>query len=308
MRIAPLIVGLCVLGLAACGSRPPPPPKAQPAPQPAPVMVPTPTLPKTPEAPPPETGPLSEAESDIGRTFDSAVVVMPGPRGGAALVTRMGSPELSQYFARDGRRTYATVLYLHGCDGLSGLTPLRAMARRGFAVIAPDSFARRYRPRQCNPRTRTGGRNLYVYDFRAAELAYALHRMRRLRWVDQRRLFLVGVSEGGLAAAHYKGNDFRARVIAEWTCNGAPIVRGLDAPLDEPVLAVVRANDPWYRGSARRGGQRGDCGQYFGLRPRSRSLVLRQGQGHNVMGDRQGIAAILEFLSAEAQRAGFRGS
>jgi len=305
MRIAcwkPLAACLPALILAACGSTPP-----QPEAQPAPAMVATPSQPRLPEAPP-ETGPLSEAESDIGRTFNNAVVVMPGLGGDAELVTRMGAPELAQYFARDGRRTYATVLYMHGCDGLSGLTPLRAMARRGFAVIAPDSFARRYRPHQCDPETRTGGLNLYVYDFRAAEITYALHRMRRLRWVDQSRLFLVGVSEGGLAAAHYKGDDFRARVIAEWTCNGAAIVRGLDAPMDEPVLAVVHADDPWYRGAAAGGGQRGDCGQYLGIRPRSRSLVLRRGQGHEVMGDREGIAAILDFLADEARRAGYRGS
>ena len=293
--MAPLLVA----ALAACAS--PPPPQAQPEPGPAPAMAAP--LPQ----PAPATGALSEPESDIGRTFDAAVVALPGLEGGNEVLARIGSSELAQYMARAGARSFPTVLFLHGCDGLNNLVPLRALARRGFAVLAPDSFARRFRPLQCDPRARTGGRNLYVFDFRAAEISYALHRMRRLAWVDRERLFLLGVSEGGLAAAQYRGDDFRARVIAEWTCNGAALVRGLAAPEDEPVLAVVRAGDPWYNRAAARGLQAGDCGSYLGQRPRSRSLVL-QGQGHDVMGDAQGIGAILEFLAAEAQRAGYRGS
>jgi dienelactone hydrolase len=299
--VAALLLGL---GLAACASTPPPQPEAQPEPRPAPMAaLPAPVAPQ----PAPAAGPLSETESDIGRTFAAAIVALPVQDGGNEVLARIGSPELAQYMARAGQRSFATVLFLHGCDGLNNLVPLRALARRGFAVLAPDSFARRFRPLQCDPRSQTGGRNLYVFDFRAVEISYALHRMRRLAWVDAKRLFLLGVSEGGLAAAQYRGDDFRARVIAEWTCNGAALVRGLAAPADEPVLAVVRAADPWYNRAAARGLQAGDCGQYFGSRRRSRSLVLG-GQGHDVLGDREGIAAILDFLSVEAERSGYRGS
>ena len=144
--------------------------------------------------------------------------------------------------------------------------------------------------------------NVYVFDFRAAEISYALHRFRRLRWVDRRRLFLVGRSEGGLAAAQFRGREFRARVIVAWTCHGASLVRGLAAPSDEPVLAVVRADDPWYAASKVRG-QRGDCGAFFGPRPRSRSLVLEMGgRNHDVFSNAQAIRTILDFLSTESKR------
>jgi len=251
------------------------------------------------------TGKVPEAESDIARTFDYAYVVMPPQGGSDTLATRMRAPALADYLAASRGERFATVLFLHGCDGLAGLNPLRAMARRGFAVVAPDSLARRFRPLQCDPATRTGGQNQYVYDFRAAEISYALQRLRRLPWVDQRRLFLVGHSEGGLAAAQFRGDAFRARVIAEWTCQGASQVAGLSAPPDEPVLAVVRANDPWYRQA---GGQGGDCGSFLGPRPRSRSIVLRRGDLHDVLSDAEGIGPILEFLAEEAKRAAYRGS
>lgn len=298
-----MLLGLIVPLVAACAGAAP----EETAP-PTQVAV---VAPKPPAPPPPDpnlpTGKVPEAESDIARTFDYAFVALPPRDGPQALVTRMRAPALAEYLAAAPGIRYPTVLFLHGCDGLAGLNPLRAMARRGFAVVAPDSFARRFRPHQCDTVTRTGGQNLYVYDFRAAEISYALQRLRRLPWVDQRRLFLVGHSEGGLAAAQYRGDAFRARVIAEWTCHGSPLVAGLSAPPDEPVLAVVRANDPWYRRTGGRG-QGGDCGAFMGPRPRSRSVVLRRGELHDVLSDAEGIGPILEFLEAEAKRAAYRGS
>ncbi len=304
MRLGFLTVGLAML-VAACGTgeveKKTAPTVATPSAKPAGPAKPAPDARRL------DSGPVPENESEIARTFERAFVAMPGQGGGQTLATRMGAEPLADYLRAAGAVKFPTVLYLHGCAGLNGLTPLRAMARRGFAVVAPDSFARRFRPRQCDPVSRTGGRNVYVFDFRAAEISYALHRFRRLPWIDKRRLFMVGVSEGGLAVAQYRGDEFRARVITEWTCNGSPLVRGLAAAPDEPVLAVVRADDPWYT-RVRGRGQRGDCGAFFGPRPRSRSIVIKKGRRHDVFKDKQAIGAILDFLSEESRRSAYRGS
>ena len=208
-----------------------------------------------------------EQGSDIARTFEYATIVLPGRHGEPPLVTRPDDDGLSRHLERFGQDVrFPTVLYLHGCTGLESLRPLQAFARQGFAVLAPNSFARRYRPLQCRPSERTGGLNVFVFDFRLTEITYALARITELDWVDRERLFLVGTSEGGLAAALYRGDDFRARVVTQWTCHGAPLVRGLAGPLDEPVLAVVRAGDPWYDPS-RTPGQRGHCGIFMAGRP-----------------------------------------
>ena len=121
-------------------------------------------------------------------------------------------------------------------------------------------------------------------------------------------MFLVGSSEGGLAAAHHRGASFRARVIDAWTCHGSALVRGLAAPADEPVLALVHANDPWYvRGRSRR--LSGDCGRYFEAeRPRSRSIVIREGARHDVLSDPAAIPRMLHFLEDELRRAGATGA
>ena len=299
--LRPVMMLVLFSALAACASEEPPRPPPEPAKQ---VEAPQPP----PPAPAKQPRRVSERESEIARTFDQAIVVLPGAGGGPSLVAKMHTPALQARLAAERGRRYPTVLYLHGCDGLAGLTPLRAMARRGFAVIAPDSYARRFRPKQCDTKTRRGGRNYYVFDFRAAELSYALTRFNKLPWIDKKKLFLVGVSEGGLAAAQHRGSAFRARVVAEWTCQGSPLVRGLGAPPDEPVLALVRANDPWYaRGRSRR--RAGDCGAFFGAgRPRSNSIVLQEGARHDVMSDPRAMRRILEFLDDEARRAGYTGA
>jgi dienelactone hydrolase len=237
-----------------------------------------------------------EGGADLERTFDRAMVATPATRAGDV---RIGTP--SDLDGLAATRRYAVVLYLHGCTGIGNYTFMRALAGAGYVVVAPDSMARRFRPLQCDPRTNTGGHNLFVYDFRTAEITYALQRLSAYPWVDWANLFLVGTSEGGVAAALYRGDEFRARVITQWTCVGAPLVAGIEAPPETPILAIVRGQDPWYD-PARTKGQRGDCGLFMAGRPGSRSIVLEGGASHDVFKSSDVVREILRFL--QANRAG----
>ena len=229
-------------------------------------------------------------------TWAEAEVALPPFRGGEeVLLANLEDSVVKERLASlPHRARVPVVLYAHGCTGLGSRPFFRDLARAGYIVIAPDSMARRYRPLQCDPKTQTGGYNRFVYDFRLTEISFALDRLKRLPWVDQHKIFLVGVSEGGVAAALYRGDEFRARVIAQWTCTGAPLVQGIFAPRDEPVLSIVRNADPWYDKSRTRN-QRGDCGAFMQGRARSRSIVLKGG-GHNILGDRENVRTILNFL------------
>lgn len=239
---------------------------------------------------------LTEADSDLARTFDRATVVLPAVGGDDAVHGEFGDPRINTRLKElSPRGGLPTIVYMHGCTGLRNLDPLLALASQGFVVIAPNSFARRFRPLQCKPSAKTGGENVFVFDFRLAEVSYALHRMRRLPWIDGSRLALFGVSEGGVAAALYRGNEFRARVIAQWTCHGNPLVRGIHAPAGEPVLAVVRAEDPWYD-ARRTHGQSGDCGAFMTDRSGSDSIVVGGAPGHQVLEDTGTIVRIASFL------------
>jgi dienelactone hydrolase len=241
-------------------------------------------------------GSLAESNlSDIELTWMRAVVALPpGVEGGDVSLRRMADvlakpPQVN--------RPLPTVVYLHGCTGLGDLSILKTLAQAGYAVIAPDSMARRYRPLQCDPATGRGGFNLFVYDFRQTELTFAVHNIPRLPWVDGTNLFLLGGSEGGVAAALYRGDAFHGRIITAWTCHGAPIVAGLASSPMEPVLSIVSVDDPWYAEGAAVG-QTGDCGAYMAGRPNARSIVLPAGEGHAVLSSHITRQAILEFLAS----------
>jgi dienelactone hydrolase len=241
---------------------------------------------------------LTEGTSDIARTFDEAMVVLPRQKGREPLSGKLSSKVIIDHLsALPANWRYSTIVYMHGCTGQGSLAPLVAFAKAGFAVIAPNSFSRAYRPLQCRPSKKTGGENIFVYDFRLVEISYALQRMAALPWINNDRLYLVGTSEGGVAAALYRGEEFRARVITQWTCHGLPFVRGLAAPPGEPVLAIVRGDDPWYQ-PERTLGQRGHCGAFFKTPARSRSLVIDGGGGgaHDIWGHAGSLAAGVAVL------------
>jgi len=243
---------------------------------------------------------LPSGDADIVRTWQQALIVLPPADPGAApLMVRNSSSAHERHMRRLPPRTrYPTVVFMHGCTGIGNIAFLEELGRLGFAVIAPDSFARRFRPLQCEPGTQRGGRNLFVYDFRSAELTYALGRLPELPWVDLDDLFLIGASEGGVTAALFRADVFNARVIVQWTCTGAPLVAGIDAPLRTPILAIVRENDPFYA-PANTPGQQGHCGLYMPDRPGSQSLVVGAAQGeaaHDVLSDAGAAAAVIAFL------------
>lgn len=231
--------------------------------------------------------------SDIERTWYEALVVLP-PETADGSVTMRHMAEVLDDPPRYARPP-TTIIYLHGCTGIGDTAVLRYLAAAGYMVIAPNSMARLFRPLQCDPSTGRGGLNQFVYDFRTTELTFALHNIRLVPWIDSEDLFVLGGSEGGVTAALYRGDAFRGRIIAAWTCHGAPIVAGLASAPREPVLSIVAQNDPWYSSSTTVG-QNGDCGAYMAGRPNARSLVLPPEDGHAVLNSDAGRRAILSFL------------
>jgi dienelactone hydrolase len=247
---------------------------------------------------------LAPSEADIERTWSQALVALPAGRG-PELVGRMGERAVVQRVAEMRLRgRYPLVVFLHGCTGIGDVPFFTELARLGYAVVVPDSFARRYRPLQCDPRTLRGGNNLFVYDFRATELTFALDQLSKVDWVDFDNLFLIGASEGAVAAALFRGEVFNARVLLQWTCHGQALVRGIAALPNEPVLAIVREGDPYYD-PRNTPAQQGDCGAFMVGRPGSRSVVLGAAgglQGHTLLDDPDVRAAIADFLGAAYRR------
>jgi dienelactone hydrolase len=106
---------------------------------------------------------------------------------------------------------------------------------RGYAVIEPDSFARP--GHSCNDSP---------LKERTEDLAYAYEKIRKLSWVDQDRIVLMGISQGGRTVARWQKPGFATHIILANDCDG----KRPQAPAGTPILAVVGEKDEYYNGSS----------------------------------------------------------
>ena len=129
------------------------------------------------------------------------------------------------------------VIYLHGCAGNTvGNAWGAKFGELGYAFFAPNSL-RRPRKSLCF----TGRMKSYRIPLRREELLYALDQLRKLDWIDQKRIVLMGSSEGAQAASDYGGDAFAAVVLSATDCRfsgGSP-----NTPRAIPVLNMVGSND-----------------------------------------------------------------
>ncbi|CAD7847209.1 MAG: hypothetical protein [Olavius algarvensis Gamma 3 endosymbiont] len=172
------------------------------------------------------------------------------------------------------------VVYLHGCAGnRNGDYWGKLVNGLGFAFFAPDSLAR---PREslCD----TGNMKKLRIPLRNSELRYARRQLKRLDWIDQSRIVLLGFSEGAQTAAAYSGDEFAAIVLMGTNCRfsgGSP-----KAASSIAVLSLMGKNDRYYEG--------------LGCRIKrtvsgSKSRVI-DGAGHNLRNNKEAVSEIRKFL------------
>jgi len=172
-----------------------------------------------------------------------------------ATATRSGSSESYKPRRDKQRETIETgalikpgikipaAIYLHGCAGISSeaYNYKKLMLSQGYAVFMPDSYARPGREKLCGK----GGMSARV-DMRHAEVRAALKAIRQLPWIDQKRLVLMGFSEGGNATDNWYSDDFAGLIVLGSACTssgGSP-----SAPERVPVLAIVGEIDEYRPG------------------------------------------------------------
>ena len=244
--------------------------------------------------------PATAEDADLLRTWKRASVIVPGEAG----LIRGWIDDIDKRMP-EAVGPHPTVIYLHGCAGLGRIShdAARLLAKAGYAVIMPDSFAREHKPKSCDPARVVGGFHRGVLGWRQTEANQAIREARRLAWVDADNVFLWGFSEGGTTAATVTGEAVNARIVEGWTCHaGWGEYRGLRAPAAEPVLALLGGEDPWFRPSY----LQGDCGAFMDGRDDSVSIVYERpnflATKHHLSWQPDVRQLILDFL-AEHRRA-----
>lgn len=213
-------------------------------------------------------------QKELEQTWEKALVYLPQSAGGlwGELLTEDTLLKRNLSVSK-----YPVILYIHSCTGFAfHREDMLNLSKLGFVVIAPNSFARDYRPMGCfeDGEILTRYADL-VTAFQNAELEYAVRKLRELDWVDQDKQYLYGSGMlGGMVVAQYAGNEFKGHVIEGWGCHSPIRSRtGIWAPKEVNIFAVVSSNDPWYR-EDKVSGYQGDCGEFLAERVNSKSIVL----------------------------------
>ena len=211
--------------------------------------------------------------NEIKLTWDNALVRIPKPNGKiykGSMKDLIGNEDFL-------KNKFKTIIYLHGCSGIWKGTALRIdlFAKNNYAVIAPASMARKKYPQSCDPIKHVGGMYRNTLKIRQIDAKNAVINAKKLSWTDNKNIFLVGLSEGGITTATYNPENaiesVSGRVIEGWTCHASwEEYKGINSKYNEPILSIVAKDDPWFVADY----LHGDCGKYLSNNPDSRSVVI----------------------------------
>jgi len=195
-----------------------------------------------------------------------------------------------------------TVIYLHGCSGFWAGTIRRLdfLANNGFAVIAPPSFARNKYTQSCDIYRHTGGFYRGTIQIRQNDAGHSIENAKKLPWVDEDNVFLLGLSEGGITTATFSAKNNKqfvnARVVEGWTCNATwKEYHGVNAPKTEPVLTLLGSRDPWFQNPY----TEGECTNLLNKKNGSKSIVYSEGNlsfTHELLDYTEPKKSVIEFL------------
>ncbi len=229
--------------------------------------------------------PVAFAQSDVARSWHKAVVYLPG----SARTTTIDKIVVE--------KPMAAAIFMHGCAGIDrdGRAWSAMLAKLGLLVVLPDSLARTDRKPSCDVVNKKGGLFPPVHGMRLDEIAHAAEQVRKQPWFDGKNLFLMGYSEGAVAAVRSKLSGFRGVIATSWTCTNSnvPAFDGVFTPAETPVLTMAHADDPWFKAP----NLKGSCADKFAGR-KNASHVNVPGPGHGTYDSEAAREAAAAFIRA----------
>lgn len=143
---------------------------------------------------------------------------------------------------------YPTILYMHGSSGLyRGEVYQRYIVEElGYLFFAPNSYKIKDRPTYQSPTKLK--KYMKVHKVQVAEIDYNSKRLLKSGFVDKNNLFLMGNSEGGLAAAIFQSNKFNDRIITAFSCESPYFYTNfqLGSKKSEPFLNIIGTHDEFF--------------------------------------------------------------
>lgn len=194
--------------------------------------------------------------------------------------------------------SYPVVIFMHGCSGITAEGEVqwgKYLRDLGYVVLVPNSVARRDRGPVCDTTSAQHyGRDTY-HRLRQQEIDFALEKVLSSGWARKDRVFLMGHSDGGVAAALTSRSEFRGIIISAWTCTTKyTAYTGIRSPKEVPVLSLMWSWDRWYPS----GHLSGTCESSLSGRRGSKHVTL-DGYGHNTYPSPVARQEVRTFLEAD---------
>jgi dienelactone hydrolase len=230
------------------------------------------------------------AETDVKSSWDKSVFFLPNTSN----TTELNKVKLD--------KPYPVAIFMHGCGGIDPNSDnhdwAKLIAQQGLLVIMPDSLARNDRKPSCDPKARKGGLFPPVHDMRLEEIKFASDEVRKQLWFDGKNLFLMGFSEGAVAAVRTRLDGFRGVIATGWTCTNAkaPAFDGIFLPQETPLLTINHTDDPWYTAEH----LRGSCESKFTGRLNAQNLTI-PGRDHGTYHSEKARQAVVDFIKQHLQ-------
>lgn len=229
------------------------------------------------------------AETDVKSSWDKAVIYLPNTTSS----TKLNKVKLD--------KQYPVAIYLHGCGGIDSNSDnyywAKLIAKEGVLVVMPDSLARNDRKPSCDPKNRRGGLFPPVHGMRLEEIEFASDEVRKQPWFDGKNLFLMGFSEGAVAAVRTRLGGFRGVIATGWSCthSKAPAFDGIFLPPETPLLTINHSDDPW-----RNAETQGRCESKFAGRQDAQDLII-PGSDHGTYDSEKARLAVVDFIKQHLQ-------
>lgn len=192
-----------------------------------------------------------------------------------------------------------TVLYMHGSSGfLKGKKYRKWIVQKSkMAFIALNSYAVKYRPTYIS----RDSKDVYeeVHMFRQAELKQSYKKLKELKFIDSKNLFLMGNSEGALAAGICKNEAFKGRILVSWGCEAGYYGRSfkIGAKKSVPILNIIGLDDQYFGVYSQYGDfEKGHCAKALHHYKNSK-VVLLPSITHNALESKYTKREIIDFLN-----------
>lgn len=87
-----------------------------------------------------------------------------------------------------------------------------------------------------------------VHLIRQKEIIYNINKLLDYEFIDKNKIFLMGNSEGALAAGIYSGQEFFSRILLAWSCESGYYKKTVDigAKIDDPILTIIGYDDEYF--------------------------------------------------------------